>query len=81
MQVVSVYSYIELPQITAYALGSEIHVLPVYKKNRISSLLCIFETTVHHANTGKQSNLLADVNISLHIGVCQITRLFNDANS
>ena len=23
------------------------HALPVYKKNRIASLLCIFETTIH----------------------------------
>ena len=31
-----------LPQITAYAR----HALPIYKKNRIASLLCIFETTI-----------------------------------
>ena len=26
------------------------HALPIYKKNRIASLLCIFETTIHLSN-------------------------------
>ena len=37
---------LNLPQITAYALTVNSHALPVYKKNRIASLLCIFETII-----------------------------------
>ena len=31
----------------AYACSSDSHALPVYKKNRIVSLLCIFETAIY----------------------------------
>ena len=44
MQVVSVYSILNLPLHMRLTVNS--HALPVYKKNRIASLLCIFETTV-----------------------------------
>ena len=27
------------------------HALPVYKKNRIASLLCIFESTIYHVSS------------------------------
>ena len=33
-------------QITAYARAVNSHALPIYKKNRFASLLCIFETTI-----------------------------------
>ena len=42
VQVASVYSYIE--PTTRVAVKS--HALPVYKKNRLASLPCIFETSI-----------------------------------
>ena len=48
VQVVSVYSYIE--PTTDYCMHMRVavnnHTLPFYKKNRVASLLCIFETTI-----------------------------------
>ena len=44
LQVVSVYSCIE--PTTYYCMAVNSHALPVYKKHRIASLLCIFETTI-----------------------------------
>ena len=49
VQVVSVYSYIESTTdycIMRVAMNS--HALPTYKKNRIASLLCNFETTIEY---------------------------------
>ena len=38
---------LNLPGITAYVVNSHaLPTVPVYKKNRIASLLCIFETTM-----------------------------------
>ena len=38
---------LNLPRITAYVVNSHaLPTIPVYKKNRIASLLCIFETTI-----------------------------------
>ena len=45
VQVVSVYSYIEPTRLLHMRMAVNSHALPVYKKNRIASLLCIFETT------------------------------------
>ena len=39
---------LNLPQITAYQVAVNSHALPIYKKNRIASLLCIFETTIQN---------------------------------
>ena len=33
------------------------HALPVHKKNRVTSLLCIFETTVHSQYLGSKKPL------------------------
>ena len=38
------------------------HDLLVYKKNRIASLLCIFETTIYALNTGIYYTLYAFMN-------------------
>ena len=38
---------LNLPRITAYVVNSHaLPTVPVYKKNRIALLLCIFETTI-----------------------------------
>ena len=39
---------LNLPRITAYVVNSHdaLPTVPVYKKNRSASLLCIFETTI-----------------------------------
>ena len=57
MQVVAVNTVIvNLPRITAYVVNSHaLPTVPVYKKNRISSFLSIFETSISYAElkTGK----------------------------
>ena len=38
---------LNLPRITAYVVNSHaLPTVPVYKKNKIASLLCIFEATI-----------------------------------
>ena len=38
------------------------HALPIYKKNRIASLLCIFETTIKQSFLG---GLLSDIVVTV----------------
>ena len=44
------------------------HALPIYKKNRIASLLCVFETTIHayvyhkYSDTFNTFNMLCPLN-------------------
>ena len=49
MQVVSVYSYIGsiYHKLLHMGIAVKTHALPVYKKHRIASLLCIFESTIN----------------------------------
>ena len=54
MRVVLVYSYSEPTTdyciCKAYCIAVKNHALPVFKKNRIALLLCIFETIIHYVN-------------------------------
>ena len=49
MPVVSVYSYNwTYHRLLHIRVAVNSHALPIYKKNRIASLLCIFETTIYY---------------------------------